>query len=192
MKLLRKIIWFDWCFLSLARPCSSSSARNSTWKISSSKSWKEVIMASNVALHPTGNHRWFSGFGNIFSKENHQWGGTRKWLIQVAVWLVLINGMVLFISVILPHLSKTNQALQTVSASEAAEIKATFANQGLAYFFIMSGMVAGAGVAIFAQDALIGEKRTGTAAWVLSKPVSRTAFLLAKLADAWVGLLVTL
>ena len=77
-------------------------------------------MASNVALHPTRNYRWFSGFGNMFSKENQQWWGTRKWLIQVAVWLVLINGMVLFISVILPNLNKTQQALQTMSASEAA------------------------------------------------------------------------
>jgi len=149
-------------------------------------------MASNVALHPTRNHRWFSGFGNIFSKENHQWWGTRKWLIQVAVWLVLINGIVLSISVIFPNLSRTNQALQTMSASKAAEIKATFASQGLVYFFILSGMVAGAGVVIFAQDALIGEKRTGTAAWLLSKPLSRTAFLLAKLAADAIGILVTI
>src|SRR4030042_2213667 len=56
----------------------------------------------------------------------------------------------------------------------------------------MSGMVAGAGVAIFARDALIGEKRTGTAAWLLSKPVSRTAFLLAKLAADAIGILVTI
>jgi ABC-2 type transport system permease protein len=149
-------------------------------------------MASNAALHPTRNHRWFGGFGNIFSKENHQWWGTPRWLIQVAVWLVLINGFVLLITVIIPNLSKTKQALQTMSASEVAEIQAAFVSQGLTYFFIMSGMVAAAGVAIFAQDALIGEKRTGTAAWLLSKPVSRTAFLLAKLAADAIGILVTI
>jgi ABC-2 type transport system permease protein len=149
-------------------------------------------MASNVALHPTKNHRWFSGFGNIFSKENHQWWGTRQWLIQVAVWLVLINGLVLVISVVLPNAPKTQQALQAMSASEAAEIKETFVTQGLTYFFILSGMVAGAGVVVFAQDALIGEKRAGTAAWLLSKPVSRTAFLLAKLAADAIGIFVTI
>lgn len=149
-------------------------------------------MASNVALHPTRNSRWFSGFGNIFSKENHQWWGTRKWLVQVVIWLVLINGIVLLISVILPNLSRTKEALQTMSASEVAEIKATFVNQGLVYFFMLSGMVAGAGVVIYAQDALIGEKRAGTAAWLLSKPVSRTAFLLAKLAADAIGILVTI
>jgi len=149
-------------------------------------------MASNVALYPTRNHRWFSGFGNIFSKENHQWWGTRKWLVQVAIWLVLINGFVLFMSVIMPNLPKYKQSLQTMSASEVALVKAEFAKQGLSMFFIFSGLVAGAGVVIFAQDALIGEKHTGTAAWLLSKPVSRTAFLLAKLAADAIGILVTI
>jgi len=149
-------------------------------------------MASNVALHPTRNHRWFSGFGNIFAKENHQWWGTRKWLIQVAVWLVLINGFVLFMSVILPNLPKYKQGLQELSASEAALVKAEFAKQSLNMFFIFSGLVAGAGVVVFAQDALIGEKRSGTAAWMLSKPVSRTAFLLAKLAADAIGIVVTI
>lgn len=149
-------------------------------------------MASNVALHPTRNHRWFSGFGNIFSKENHQWWGTRKWLIQAAVWLVLINGFVLFVSVILPNLPKTKASMQTLSASEVAAVKAEFAKQGLSMFFIVSGLIAGAGVVVFAQDALIGEKRSGTAAWLLSKPVSRAAFLLAKLAADALGILVTI
>ncbi|OGN92935.1 MAG: hypothetical protein A2Z71_01145 [Chloroflexi bacterium RBG_13_50_21] len=149
-------------------------------------------MASNVALHPTRNHRWFSGFGNIFSKENHQWWGTRKWLIQVAIWLVLINGFVLLMSVILPNSPETKDSLQTMSASEAAAVKAEIAKLGLTLFFVFSGLIAGAGVAVFAQDALIGEKRSGTAAWLLSKPVSRTAFLLAKLAADGIGILVTI
>src|SRR4030066_732137 len=144
-------------------------------------------MASNVALHPTRNHRWFSGFGNIFSKENHLWWDTRKWLIQVAIWLVLINGVVLFISVIFPNLPKTKEELQTLSASEAAAVKAEIAKQGLNMFFVFSGLIAGAGVVVFAQDALIGEKRSGTAAWMLSKPVSRTAFLLGKRAADGIG-----
>jgi ABC-2 type transport system permease protein len=36
-------------------------------------------------------------------------------------------------------------------------------------------------VIIGAQGAIIGEKQLGTAAWVLSKPASRSAFVLAKL-----------
>jgi len=44
---------------------------------------------------------------------------------------------------------------------------------------------------IIAQDAIIGERQSGTAAWVLSKPVSRPAFILSKLVAGAIGLLVT-
>ena len=47
-------------------------------------------------------------------------------------------------------------------------------------------------VIIILQDAIIGEKESGTAAWVLSKPVSRTAFVVAKLIAHSVGVLVTM
>jgi ABC-2 type transport system permease protein len=47
------------------------------------------------------------------------------------------------------------------------------------------------GATIIGQEAVIDEKRSGTAAWVLSKPVSRAAFILAKLIAHGLGLLVT-
>ena len=37
----------------------------------------------------------------------------------------------------------------------------------------MAGIATAIGVVVLAQDTLIGEKQSGTAAWVLSKPVSR-------------------
>jgi ABC-2 type transport system permease protein len=42
------------------------------------------------------------------------------------------------------------------------------------------------------MDAIVGEKRSGTASWVLSKPVSRTAFMLSKLVPNAVGVVVTM
>ena len=65
------------------------------------------------------------------------------------------------------------------------------ADLGIQIFILFSGFFAACGVVVLAQDALIGEKRSGTAAWVLSKPVSRTAFMLAKLAADAIGILVT-
>jgi ABC-2 type transport system permease protein len=44
---------------------------------------------------------------------------------------------------------------------------------------------------IAGQDAIIGERQSGTAAWVLSKPVSRPAFILSKMAASTIGILVT-
>ena len=71
-------------------------------------------------------------------------------------------------------------------------MKAAVADEGLVIYFVFAGLFAAAGVAVKAQDALIGEKRSGTAAWVLSKPISRYAFLLAKLAADVIGILVTM
>jgi len=42
-----------------------------------------------------------------------------------------------------------------------------------------------------AQDSILGEKHSGTAAWVLSKPLRRPAFVLAKLIAIGLGILVT-
>jgi ABC-2 type transport system permease protein len=59
-------------------------------------------------------------------------------------------------------------------------------------YFLIAAMLPTFGVIVLGQDAIIQERQTGTAAWVLSKPVSRAAFILAKLfADAW-GVLVTM
>ena len=53
-------------------------------------------------------------------------------------------------------------------------------------------MFAAIAVAILMQDSIVGEKRNGTAAWVLSKPVSRTAFMLSKLVPNAVGVVATM
>jgi ABC-2 type transport system permease protein len=42
------------------------------------------------------------------------------------------------------------------------------------------------------QDALVGEKQEGTAAWVLSKPLSRPAFVLSKIIANSLGILLTM
>jgi len=149
-------------------------------------------MASNIALHPTRERRWFNGFGNMFYKQNRQWWGTWSWVVQIVIWLIIINGMFALVVLMAPNSAEAKQAMQGASETEIAAMKAQFADQGLAIYFTVGGLLAGAGVAVRAQDALIGEKRTGTAAWVLSKPVSRVAFLLAKLAADAIGILVTM
>lgn len=62
---------------------------------------------------------------------------------------------------------------------------------GLILFFLMSGIALPIAAIIAGQDVIIGEKQSGTAAWVLSKPVSRPAFILSKLLANGLGFLVT-
>jgi ABC-2 type transport system permease protein len=61
---------------------------------------------------------------------------------------------------------------------------------GLTLFFTMLFQAGAIGVMIAAQDEIVGEKQTGTAAWILSKPVARFAFILAKLVATATGILV--
>jgi ABC-2 type transport system permease protein len=48
-------------------------------------------------------------------------------------------------------------------------------------FFGLGFMLLAVDVVILSLDSVLGEKQSGTAEWVLSKPVSRSAFILAKL-----------
>jgi ABC-2 type transport system permease protein len=62
----------------------------------------------------------------------------------------------------------------------------------LMLFNIFMGLAGPIGVSILMQTVVVGEKRSGTAAWVLSKPVSRVAFIVAKLLANSAGIVVTM
>jgi ABC-2 type transport system permease protein len=64
--------------------------------------------------------------------------------------------------------------------------------ESLMIFSVFMGLAGPIGVSIIMQGAVVGEKRSGTAAWVLSKPASRTAFVLSKLVGNMVGVVVTM
>jgi ABC-2 type transport system permease protein len=59
-------------------------------------------------------------------------------------------------------------------------------------YAVFGGIFPAVAVIIAMQDTLVGEKQNGTASWVLSKPVSRPAFILSKLAAGIVGVAVTM
>jgi len=56
---------------------------------------------------------------------------------------------------------------------------------------VFGGQFVAFGVMIIMQRVIVGEKRSGTAAWVLSKPVTRTAFVVSRLVGNTLGVLLT-
>jgi len=56
---------------------------------------------------------------------------------------------------------------------------------------VFGGMFVAFGVMIMMQRVIVGEKRSGTAAWVLSKPVTRTAFVVSRLVGNTLGIMLT-
>lgn len=133
-----------------------------------------------LAVRPQG---LLTGFGNLLRKENQAWWGTRRWLVQAALWTIILNGLVAVMLFVLPNLT-------TPEGQPAIEDDPIM--MGIQGFFAVGSMALSIGIIILTQDMVIGEKESGTAAWILSKPVSRTAFILSKLAANAIGILVIL
>jgi len=148
-------------------------------------------MSSNSALIPVKDHGWLNGFGNFFRKESHQWWGTWQWVIQIVIWLAIVDGMMAMVTLAAPRIEAA-QARQELSTAEATAARNALKDTALLVFFVFSGLAPAVGVVILAQDALIGERQAGTTAWVLSKPVSRTAFILSKVSADMLGILGTM
>ena len=123
-------------------------------------------MASEADFQPVRESGWLSGLPNMLRKENGNWWNTRRWLIQSVVWLLLLNGLHMLVL----YLSGQESSIPMRDSFESLTI-----------FFMLMGAMTPFGVMILTQGAIIEEKKSGTAEWVLSAPVSREAFVFSKL-----------
>ena len=122
-----------------------------------------VDAVAGEGLRPITTGGWRRGFVPMLRKELGQWWGTRQWMVQAATWLILVDGVIALLMIVDPG------------------------EDSLQAFLQVGALVTAVGVIVSVQSAVVGERQRGTAAWVLSKPVSRPAFLLAKLASYAVG-----
>ncbi len=117
-----------------------------------------MIATSN--LNEVRKQGWRSGLNNLFRQESKRWWGTTRWLKYTVVWVFLANSipLIIFFDGNVP------------SADEVLQL-----------FTIMIMLVSIVGVIIVMQGVVVGEKRSGVVAWLLSKPVSRPAYILSRL-----------
>jgi ABC-2 type transport system permease protein len=149
-------------------------------------------MAANTAFELLNQRGWKRGFNNLLRKEVNSWSGTRTWWVQCLIWIAILNGMLFMLLRPLPE--EMIQAKEQAQAGEMSAFnQATKAQsmQGLMIFIIFSGMAVPIAAIAIGQDTIIGEKQTGTAAWILSKPASRPAFIISKLIANAAGMLIT-
>jgi ABC-2 type transport system permease protein len=125
-------------------------------------------MTSGKTLQPVVEHGWRSGLVNLLSKENSLWWGTRKWWVQTLIWLFISNGIIAFMLWVIPVIDPSDH-----SAPNGAEL--------LGVFLRLEAFFASFGVMVLSQGLIVHEKRFGTAAWVLSNPVSRSSVIFSKL-----------
>jgi ABC-type transport system involved in multi-copper enzyme maturation permease subunit len=125
------------------------------------------MTTNTFSLTPRRERGWKMGLANMLAKENVAWWRTRRWWTQCLVAMFFLNFLM------------------------ALNLLGSNVNNAVTSFLMIEGVVAAIAAAIMGQDAIQIERTSGTAAWVLSKPLRRPAFILAKLITYAVGFLVT-
>jgi len=121
-------------------------------------------------LQPVEEKGWKRGLGNLLQGEYSVWFKSSKWWKQFILWFSIINLMMIAM------VYANDQA-----GGDGPDV--------LFMYGIFGGMFVAFGVMIIMQRTMIGEKRSGTAAWVLSKPVTRTSFVVSRLFVNSIGIL---
>lgn len=125
-------------------------------------------MGANTALLvPSRERGWSMGLTNFLAKEMAAWWRTRRWWTQCLIALLLLNGTM------------------ALNLKDGGSV-----NNAAVSFLVTAGMCVPVAAVNLAQDGILGERHSGTAAWVLSKPLRRPAFILAKLVAHGLALLV--
>jgi ABC-type transport system involved in multi-copper enzyme maturation permease subunit len=124
---------------------------------------------------------WAAGFANVLRHESRHWlRGRRPW-VQLGLWVVLLNGMLLAFLWI---------AEQATTSGVRLEEPAVGVGDVFPQFIGIALLLSTIGVVVLTQGVMLDERRDGTLEWVLAKPVSRTAMVLAKLTAHVVPVLV--
>ena len=148
---------------------------------------RDLRLAARQGLLPVRGGGWLAGFGNMLAKELGEWFHTRRWLWQLVIWVGILDGIIAFLLFGLPALQAVLPGIPTREQVFAGLPPAVGA---LVHYFSMVIMTGTIGVIILAQDEIIQEKQSGTAAWILSKPAARQAFILTKLLSNTIGALI--
>jgi len=134
-------------------------------------------MSANVSnqFQLVNEKGWRRGLGNLLEGEYSAWFKSSRWWKHLIMWFSIINVMMV---------------IMIIASAKAAQE----GNDGPPVLFmygIFGGMFVAFGVMIIMQRVLIREKQSGTAAWVLSKPVTRTAFVVSRLLVNSIAILLT-
>jgi ABC-2 type transport system permease protein len=120
----------------------------------------------NAQLQRVKERGWQRGMNNLLQGELSAWFGSSRWWKHLLMWSGIINVLMV---------------IMVIATKEAAK-EGSEGPPLLIMYGIFGGLFVAFGVMIIMQRVIVGEKRAGTAAWVLSKPVTRTAFVLSRLA----------
>jgi len=134
-------------------------------------------MSANLDFEPVKELNHFRGLTNLYHKETRFWLGTRRWWINAILWPLMLGGLVANLILI----SNNFPIGMTDEVVAAGGRTAYVISLGLSVFFDFGVQAIAIGIIILAHDLLISERQSGVAEWILTKPVDRRAYFLAKL-----------
>lgn len=146
-------------------------------------------MAANLELQRVDEWSAMRGFGNLFRKENRAWWGTRRWWINALLWPGMLGGLVGMMLFMLPSMAETTGNPAVAAAGGPIPFGLQMART---IFFEMGSMALAFGVIVLSQDLILDEKQSGVTEWLLSKPVARRSYVLAKLVASILATLILL
>lgn len=131
-------------------------------------------MAGNELLMAVRERGRLQGLGLLTSTGRRRvWKGW-GWILQALIWAAIVNGMLAAV-LFAPVPEEAQEQMGLVDPQELVDM-------ALLLLYTIGTMAPAVGAVIMGQDEIIGERQSGTAAWVLSKPITRGAFVLSKLA----------
>ena len=113
---------------------------------------------------------WRRGLGNLLRGEWSSWFKSSRWWKHMLIWFAIINGMIGIMIIV-------------KEGGDGPPL--------LFMYGIFGGKCVAVGVMIIMQRVLVREKQQGTTAWVLSKSVTRTAFVVSPLVVNSIAILLT-
>lgn len=108
-------------------------------------------------------------FNNLLFLELSNWWKSKSWISMALLWTVISPGFTLLTLIAVPE---ANLEL------------------GLTLFSLMLGFFTAIATVLSVQDSIIGEQRTETVSWLLSKPITRQSFILVKFISNSINLLI--
>lgn len=146
-------------------------------------------MTEKIEMYRVNELNWLRGFTNLFHKENRLWWGTRRWWINALLWSGISGGLIFMLLFMLPAVPAAQSNEEVIAAGGAIEYAIQL---GITVFFRMGSIALALGVIVLSQDLILDELQSGVTEWLLSMPVARRAYLLAKLAASSLAVLVLL
>lgn len=119
-------------------------------------------MFKNENLKQMTFPKWNQGFNNLFRAELSRWFKKKVFLVRLLLWCGFTNGMAILIWLQAPG----NVGIEPIFV-----------------FGIFAGLTSSIGITIIMQESIVGEIKSGAASWILSKPITRKCYILAK----WIG-----